>query len=365
MKKIILAILLLALGLLASWLLYFQPRGYSVAMIKDRVAFVVSGKGSKKVRAQRMMMNPNGGSSMGPSQDSQQQQQQVATEISSLSFLENIAITAESEPVNLSFTYSNNGTLSTRQFFVSVPEGFVAAKGSSTQYPVCFAFHGTAKNGASAGASAAQRACSGDIGCGCICIAPVGGVTSDGACSWNANNSTTEDDLEFVQSMWNTIKDDSRIDLSRVYAYGHSVGSLFVSNILAPQANFFTGFCCYSSQLMESTDISNAQKPMNIVYFNGDADPMIPFGGGSASFNKDLIFKSIQDTALAWSDHNGCSGSLITEENDSYTEYSYDCGSSVVASYLFKGVPHNSVEPITEYFDVSTAGLALQLFSGS
>ena len=281
---------------------------------------------------------------------------QDAQSVSTGNFLQ--AATQEGVPVSIDFTYNNNGTLSTRQVFFVVPEGFNST--TNQAYPLCFGFHGTSNTTSYAARSIANT----EVDSGFIVIAPVGAPTSDGArYSWNANGSTTEDDLAFVQAMWAAIEGDSRINKDEVYAYGHSVGSLFVSNKLAPNMDIFKGVCCYSSQLMVATDISNAPSGVNIVDFHGDSDPMIPWEEqGAVSFDSTLILYSEQETVEMWAQHNGCTGDVSITDNDTYTLYNSPCSNNVVAAYIFKGVNHNSVGPVTDYFGVTPAQLAQQLF---
>ncbi len=217
-------------------------------------------------------------------------------------FLLGLSQQAESAPVQISFVYSNQGVLTSRSLFVVVPQGFTSSNNGVT-YPVCFSFHGTAKNGISAAKKDAQSA----LNSGCVMISPVGGKTKDGMYSWNANGTTTKDDLAFVTGIWNVINVDARVSVSRVYAYGNSVGSLFVTNVLATQTDFFAGFMGYSSQLLKSTTLTKAPIPVNIVYFNGADDMMIPANGGSAKFDSTLVFYSVSESVQQWAKHNGCS----------------------------------------------------------
>ncbi len=273
-------------------------------------------------------------------------------------FLLGLSQTAESSPVSLSFVYSNQGVLTSRSLFVVVPQGFTSSNNAVT-YPVCFAFHGTAKDGISAAKKGAQTA----LNSGCVMISPVGGKTKDGMYSWNANGTTTEDDLAFVTAIWNVIKADSRVSDSRVYAYGHSVGSLFVTNVLATQTDIFAGLMGYSSQLVKSTTLTTAPIPVNMVYFNGADDTMIPANGGPAKFDSTLVFYSVSESVKQWAKHNGCSGNITTETNNTLTRYyAADCNGSMVDAYVLRGVGHGTVQPVEKYFSKSAAALLLYFF---
>jgi poly(3-hydroxybutyrate) depolymerase len=216
--------------------------------------------------------------------------------------------------------------------------------------------------------------------------------------SWDVKDSTGTyttgaDDLSLVETVWNAIKDDARIDTARVYACGHSVGSLFISNELAPLTNFFAGHLCLSSQLMTTTDISTAQVPINVVTIHGKGDKLIPYLGGPASFNANIIFRSEVDTLSAWSQHNGCGGSLTTSTGAfdytfaakgstmqqtvvaNWTKYESPCTAGRVCGYILSSpsasnslvddIQHNTIDPAMQLFGVSnTAALVLAVFEG-
>jgi poly(3-hydroxybutyrate) depolymerase len=299
-----------------------------------------------------------------------------------INFLKNIDVAAQTGATLITFTYYNSITqeLSNRSVYVTVPQGFAtAAKGSC---PVYFYFHGTAPTNLPI--NAAESSCSSNVGSGCVCIVPLGSqlINSDGSTvySWCVNNSTEENDLAFVKAVWKAIKNDPRLDLERVYAAGHSVGSLFVSNELAAGARFLTGCCCYSSQLLVDTDIALAPSPINVVTFHGAADNLIPANGGIASFNEELNFTSAKATIESWSAHNNYTGSITTSAHSfnytasrpgavaqpiTYTKYSSPDTNAIVAGYVFDTIKHDSISPVLQLYGVATtAEVALKVFGG-
>jgi len=368
MKKLIIATLLLAFGLLLSWLLYFQPRGYDLASIRDRIVSVVSGRGGKSVRSQ----------SMPPSQYQQRQQQQQwqnqqqgqqqnqqpgqageapqATEITTSGVLEGLD---ESGVNSVWVTYSLDGELRTSEVFVTIPSGF---NDSEDSYPLFFAFHGTSKVGGGAARSTAKSHNSENF----ITIAPIGGTSEDGTVSsWSANL-TGEDDVLFMQTLWDAIKDDSRIDHDRVYAWGSSVGSSFVSNRLVVEADYLRGVMCCSSTAHEGLDISGAPVPTNIINVHGENDPMIPIDGGPTSFEPHDVQMAEEDAVAMWADHNGCSSDPVTTETDDYTEISYSCDNgAVVKLYRLNDTGHNSEMQLSEITGMTTGRFMLQEFANA
>ena len=297
-----------------------------------------------------------------------------------------------------SYTNSSTGQVETRTgCYVTVPAGFTTEVAGS--YPVYFFFHGTSPTSV----QPAQTSCQQLVGSGAVCICLLGSelVSDTGTVySWDVKNSTGTyttgaDDLSLVQTVWNAIKDDARLDTARVYACGHSVGSLFISNELAPLTDFFAGHLCLSSQLLTTTDISSAQSPINVVTIHGKGDKLIPYLGGLASFDENINFMSEVDTLAAWSEHNGCSASLgLTTSTGTFdytfaakgtttqqtvvanwTKYESPCTSGRVCGYILSSpdtsnilvdnIQHNTIDPAMQLFGVSnTAALVLAVFEG-
>jgi hypothetical protein len=302
--------------------------------------------------------------------------------------LQDISSLAETSAVSFSVAYINAKTqqYASRECWVTVPQGFTTSSDVSS-FAVFFFFHGTSMS-----AEAAMLSCQELVGCGCncVCFALQGSTLTDElgtVYSWDVNNLTGQDDLSLVKQLFESVSADSRLDLTRVYACGHSVGSLFISNVLATQTTYFTGGClCLSSQLLVDTDITNAASsasPANIVFINGDQDTLIPVAGGTASFNEDLNFRSVTDSVSAWSLQNACTTDLLATQGTfsyfptldssastpaTYQLYMSPCSAGLVAGYVLSAaapnaIQHNTIQPALNLFNVSnTASLTLAVF---
>ena len=294
---------------------------------------------------------------------------------------------AETSAVSFDVPYFNTKTqqASTRTCWVTLPQGFTSSTSGSSlsSFGVYFFFHGTAMS-----ATAAFQACQELVGNNkCVCFALQGSMLSDttsttsSVYSWDVNDSTGADDLSLVLALFNSISSDTRLDFARVYACGHSVGSLFVGNVLATQTSIFSGCLCLSSQLLADTVISTGQPNTSIVFINGDQDPMIPAAGGQASFSQDLTFLSVKDSVAAWSLQNQCASDLVETQNTftytlpldsqtvqaSYTLYMSPCSAGLVAGYILSSeespIEHDTIQPALSLFNVSnTVLLVLAVF---
>ena len=292
--------------------------------------------------------------------------------------------TAETAAVRWSVPYVNTKSKQpgARSCWVTVPLGFASAS-AADKFPVYFFFHGT-----STSSSAAENACRQLVGSGCVCFVLQGSelVADAGTVySWDVNDSTGADDLSLVRALYGLMATDARLDLARCFACGHSVGSLFVGNVLAPQTSFFTGgHLCLSSQLLVGTDLSGAQAGVKIVFINGNADQLIPFDGGTASFNSSLTFHAVTDAVELWAAQNACTAqATVLQGNFSYfpapaqpslsitaafTRYTAPCAGGLVAGYILSGtgiyqIKHDTIAPALNLFGAAnTAALALAVF---
>ena len=291
---------------------------------------------------------------------------------------------AETTAVRCSVQYVNTKSQQSgaRSCWVTVPLGFSSAS-ADDKFPVYFFFHGT-----STSSNAAQNACRQLVGSGCVCFVLQGSelVAAAGTVySWDVNDSTGADDLSLVRALYGFAATDARLDLARCFACGHSVGSLFVGNVLAPQTSFFTGgHLCLSSQLLVGTDLSGAQAGVKIVFINGDADQLIPFDGGTASFNPSLTFHSVTDAVDLWAAQNACTAQATALQGNfsyfpapaqpslsitaTFTRYTAPCAGGLVAGYILSGtgiyqIKHDTIAPALNLFGAAnTAALALAVF---
>jgi poly(3-hydroxybutyrate) depolymerase len=288
----------------------------------------------------RMMPMPSQNASMGTTQASTTTTVDPASLVlTTTNFLENLS---SSQVNQIQFVYDNNGVKSQREVFVTI-----GGSSTSGQMPLIFVLHGTALNGVEAAMKSAQD----ELGQNSIVVAPVGSQKSDGMYSWNANGTTTsEDDMAFVEAMFNLITNDPRIN--GVYIAGNSVGSLFC-NYLAAGSLSINGALFYSSQTPVNLDLTSAS-PKNVVFFNGAQDSIINSEGGVSKVGE--TFRSVKSSVEAWAKQNGCTGEIIVDtSNSEFTLYSaQDCNGFVTKAYVFTQGTHNSIKSAQDHLGLQT-----------
>lgn len=187
---------------------------------------------------------------------------------------------------------------------------------------------------------------------------------SEGMYTWNATGEGELDDVTFVVSMWNDIKNNIHIDSERVYVYGSSVGSSFVSNKLLPDArvDFIKGAACFASTLVVDTDIKDTHTPLGIIIAHGDADHIIPIDGGMSRIPGAPEQLSVESAIAYWAQQNQCYVEPITDEYTKYTKTYYPGCSVKLEVYRLHGVGHSAIKGMLDIFGGSIGEFVIDSF---
>lgn len=252
-----------------------------------------------------------------------------------------LSFAEDGQTKEISFSYLNQGSLSQRTLLLYTPEGF---SDSDTSFPLFFTFHGSSKG---QGKRAARGAIKGCLGINYVCIAPAGAPKlSRNGSGWNlGGGETAEDDVSFIRTIWNAVKDDSRINKEEVFTVGGSMGSSFTTNNLVVQScvDFVAGMANFASTLWPTTDISAAKKPLSVLIVHGEDDRLIPIDGGPSRLPDRTEQMKVDDALLLWSQHNGCTKDATTTKKSNYTHTVIEgCTGANLELYRLDGVAHNA-----------------------
>lgn len=192
-----------------------------------------------------------------------------------------------------------------RSYYVHVP----AALASGSGHPAIIVFHGGEGTGLDA-ASSSNMAAAADQG-GFIAVFP--NSNND---QWNDGRNTTAsriDDVAFTMAVIADLGTRYGVNPARVFAVGESNGGMFTQRLACDAANSFVGFGIVAANM--PTDYAPRcapARPIPMMFFNGTADPIMPFGGGEISSSGWAgagvggTVKSHSDTMAFWSAINGC-----------------------------------------------------------
>jgi polyhydroxybutyrate depolymerase len=179
---------------------------------------------------------------------------------------------------------------SNRSYVLHVPAGYDADRPA----PLVLNFHGFGGN------AELQNAISGFVAMsdreGFILVSPEGGG------AWRFIQSARDANTAFVRDVATAVSADLCVDAKRIFAAGKSQGG-FMSSWLGCIAPDIVAAIAPVSGMYEPTE---ACGPMPIMEFHGQADSLIPFGGGRVlglgSFGGAV---AVMDK---WARANGCTG---------------------------------------------------------
>ena len=165
----------------------------------------------------------------------------------------------------------------------------------SINYPVVFAFHGRGGTNTSWVNKLKSFTDNGEF----IGIYPQGYLKS-----WNLGTEPSKaDDVAFVNSIVEDLKEYKNLNINKLYAIGTSNGSGMV-NKLGIHTSHFKAIAPVVSQLMESMPILDDTKPVSVFQINGAADTVIPIGGGPKLGH---VFLDALKSAELWATKFECS----------------------------------------------------------
>jgi polyhydroxybutyrate depolymerase len=112
-------------------------------------------------------------------------------------------------------------------------------------------------------------------------------------------------DVTFISDLIDKLEQDYHIDPARIYANGLSNGggmAFLLACKLADRIAAVGGVAgAYSTPWSECSP----SRPVPVIAFHGDADPIVPYGGAVRPTSK-FVLPPIADWVARWAQHNGC-----------------------------------------------------------
>ncbi len=254
----------------------------------------------------------------------------------------------------VSFLVANktNGTLISsgekRQYLLYVP----AAYNPQTPAPLVISIHGFAEWPA----HQAQISRWNDLADeeGFILVYPSG---TDFPKRWRTTglSSTPDDpalDVQFIADLIDKLESEYNIDPARIYANGLSNGGGMSYLLACKMADRIAAIGSVAGAYTYPLDQCSPSRPMPLIAFHGDADPVVPYlGGPSRSF--DIPFPSVPEWMQGWAERNQCqTAAPIAPEGEISGMTWSDCSQNAeVIFYTIAGAGHSwpGGEPIPEW----------------
>jgi polyhydroxybutyrate depolymerase len=124
------------------------------------------------------------------------------------------------------------------------------------------------------------------------------------------------DDIKFVRAIVDDLEKRQPIDRSRIFATGVSNGGIFAHYLAANAADLFVGIAPVIGGLAEPVaGRFRPSHPISLLVIQGDADPLVPIGGGAIA-NSDRGGRVIatEEMLKKYLAHNGIAGQPKVEQ---------------------------------------------------
>jgi polyhydroxybutyrate depolymerase len=182
-------------------------------------------------------------------------------------------------------------------------------------------------------------------------------------------------DVAFVDALLDEVAKDHNIDTKRVYATGISNGGMMTHRLACDLTKRFAAVATVAANMPVSLSTKcSPARAMPIALLSGDADPLMPYAGGSISGGISGNVLSVADTVKFWLNKNSlvttAKTSLLADADttDATTttlfEYGVAASSNDIALYSIKGGGHTWPSG-TQYFTESLIGKVARDFSGN
>lgn len=178
-------------------------------------------------------------------------------------------------------------------------------------------------------------------------IAPPGFSWADGR-----NTSADQagvDDIGFIDKLIDTLITRYNVDTNRIYICGFSNGGFMVQRLACQLPDRFAAMASLGSS-MDTVLYQNCNpsKPVPMAFFNGTADPAMPYGGGPMQNPQVTPVVPVDTTVQFWVAHNNCQTAnpvfnfpdTFTTDNSTAELYNFtscDCNADVKFYKLING----------------------------
>lgn len=178
-------------------------------------------------------------------------------------------------------------------------------------------------------------------------IAPPGFSWADGR-----NTSADQagiDDIGFINKLVDTLITRYNVDTNRVYICGFSNGGFMVQRLACQLPDRFAAMASLGAS-MDTVLYQNCNpsKPVPMAFFNGTADPAMPYGGGPMQNPQVIPVVPVDTTVQFWVANNNCQTAdpvfnipdTFTTDNSTAELYNFtncDCNADVKFFKLING----------------------------
>lgn len=181
-----------------------------------------------------------------------------------------------------------------------------------------------------------------------IIAVPNGSIGSSNSRGWNdcrndAPTNPTINDVDFVNSLLDFIKDKYSSNNLKNYVVGTSNGGHFAIRLAQEIPNKITAFASIVAANSVNSQCTNSTVKVSALFMNGTNDPIMPYIGGQMASNRGEVF-STDSTISYWVQRNATNSipeittldDINSSDNSIITKYLYKNGGSNTEVALYK-----------------------------
>ena len=265
-------------------------------------------------------------------------------------------------PANLKRCTLKHGGLD-RVFYLYIPGSY---NSSTDNLPLLFSLHGYTSNALTNLNYTGFESLAGEENF--IVVYPQGSILqSTGSTHWNVGgwtNSSTTNDVDFIETMIDYLTMEFRIDPDRIYSTGMSNGGFMSYRLACELGTKVAAIASVTGSMTPETFSScDPGHPTPVMQIHGALDSTVPFAGNSG-------MKPIQEVMTYWSESNRCDTSIIsspiadlTADGSAGIKTQYvNCQNDVeVALYLLDSMGHEW--PLSGAHDIDAPSTIWQFLS--
>ncbi|HET7754407.1 MAG TPA: PHB depolymerase family esterase [Anaeromyxobacteraceae bacterium] len=146
---------------------------------------------------------------------------------------------------------------------------------------------------------------------GVLVAYPDGSLDRAGRRFWNAADvyGSDVDDVAYLSAVLDDLEARYDVDRGRVFLVGHSNGAFMAQRMACELSTRVRGVVALAGDAWMGAPRCKPSAPVPVLQVHGDADKVIPYGGGLALVTEVAVPSAPQSIAT-WAAWNGCSGGL-------------------------------------------------------
>ena len=154
---------------------------------------------------------------------------------------------------------------------------------------------------------------------GVIMAYPRGTLVAPNEGEWQLN--TSDDmmhDINFINALLDDLSTRYCVDITRLYATGYSLGSMFIYEVACQMNERFAAVASFAGTMPVSPNSCEMVNKLPVMHIHGTADSIIPYSDewGWKSWSSVGTMMDIPQLLEFWGDQNGCQDVDWTDNSD-------------------------------------------------